>query len=84
MSFPYTDAENGASDNAGVSGLGRKKDHKNKRTRGESSSNSKPWEHVDHVIMNLPASAIQFLGTVHVFLIALCFLLKQFQHSLFV
>lgn len=31
----------------------------NKRMR--SLSNTKPWEHVDHVIMNLPASALQFL-----------------------
>lgn len=54
--------ENGTSDNAGVSVVGRRKDRMNKRMRGsESSSNIKPWEHVDHVIMNLPASAIQFL-----------------------
>ncbi|XP_043693496.1 tRNA (guanine(37)-N1)-methyltransferase 2-like isoform X2 [Telopea speciosissima] len=33
----------------------------NKRIRGSRLSNTKTWEHVDHVIMNLPASAIQFL-----------------------
>ena len=27
-------------------------------------SNAKPWEHIDHVIMNLPASALQFLGKI--------------------
>ncbi|XP_057499996.1 tRNA (guanine(37)-N1)-methyltransferase 2 isoform X1 [Actinidia eriantha] len=32
----------------------------NKRMRS-SAFNTKPWEHVDHVIMNLPASALQFL-----------------------
>ncbi|KAJ9688505.1 hypothetical protein PVL29_014258 [Vitis rotundifolia] len=54
--------ENGTSDNAGVSVVGRRKDRMNKRMRGsELSSNIKPWEHVDHVIMNLPASAIKFL-----------------------
>ncbi|RVX10979.1 tRNA (guanine(37)-N1)-methyltransferase 2 [Vitis vinifera] len=54
--------ENGTYDNATVSVVGRRKDRMNKRMRGsESSSNIKPWEHVDHVIMNLPASAIQFL-----------------------
>uniref|UniRef100_A0A1D1ZA26 tRNA (guanine(37)-N1)-methyltransferase n=1 Tax=Anthurium amnicola TaxID=1678845 RepID=A0A1D1ZA26_9ARAE len=34
---------------------------KNKRLRGLKLSRTKIWEHVDHVIMNLPASAIQFL-----------------------
>uniref|UniRef100_A0A5B7C9Z5 tRNA (guanine(37)-N1)-methyltransferase n=1 Tax=Davidia involucrata TaxID=16924 RepID=A0A5B7C9Z5_DAVIN len=35
----------------------------NKRMRGSESFNTKPWEHVDHLIMNLPASALQFLDT---------------------
>lgn len=83
--FPFTFAENGTSDNAGVSVVGRRKDRMNKRMRGsESSSNIKPWEHVDHVIMNLPASAIQFLGKVHVFFITFPFLSDHFEHSLFV
>lgn len=34
----------------------------NKRIRGVKSPFSNAWEHVDHVIMNLPASALQFLG----------------------
>ncbi|KAH7855394.1 hypothetical protein Vadar_024339 [Vaccinium darrowii] len=33
----------------------------NKRMRGSNTFHAKPWEHVDHVIMNLPASALQFL-----------------------
>lgn len=31
--------------------------------RGSEIAAVKTWEHVDHVIMNLPASALQFLGT---------------------
>lgn len=34
----------------------------NKRMKGFEPSSVKPWEHVDHVIMNLPASALEFLG----------------------
>ena len=26
-------------------------------------SDIKPWEHFDHIVMNLPASALEFLGT---------------------
>ncbi|XP_052183154.1 tRNA (guanine(37)-N1)-methyltransferase 2-like isoform X1 [Diospyros lotus] len=33
----------------------------NKQTRCADLLNKKPWEHVDHIIMNLPASALQFL-----------------------
>ncbi|GMP59994.1 hypothetical protein CsSME_00023044 [Camellia sinensis var. sinensis] len=33
----------------------------NKRMRGSDSFNTKPWEHLNHIIMNLPASALQFL-----------------------
>ncbi|KAJ8475861.1 hypothetical protein OPV22_019588 [Ensete ventricosum] len=33
----------------------------NKRIRGFHLTVSRPWEHVDHVIMNLPASALDFL-----------------------
>ncbi|XXG85557.1 hypothetical protein AAC387_Pa11g0612 [Persea americana] len=29
--------------------------------RGSMKSISNPWEHVDHVVMNLPASALEFL-----------------------
>ncbi|RRT82315.1 hypothetical protein BHM03_00020181 [Ensete ventricosum] len=34
----------------------------NKRIRGFHLTVARPWEHVDHVIMNLPASALEFLG----------------------
>ncbi|KAL6226505.1 hypothetical protein ACLB2K_000467 [Fragaria x ananassa] len=40
---------------------GRSKGSKNKRIRGSEIINVKTWEHVDHVIMNLPASAVEFL-----------------------
>ncbi|VFQ67632.1 unnamed protein product [Cuscuta campestris] len=33
----------------------------NKRIRISDQFDTNPWEHVDHVIMNLPASALQFL-----------------------
>uniref|UniRef100_A0A2P2IN14 tRNA (guanine(37)-N1)-methyltransferase n=1 Tax=Rhizophora mucronata TaxID=61149 RepID=A0A2P2IN14_RHIMU len=33
----------------------------NKRMKASELHNAKPWEHVDHMIMNLPASALQFL-----------------------
>ncbi|XP_068464477.1 tRNA (guanine(37)-N1)-methyltransferase 1 isoform X3 [Phaseolus vulgaris] len=33
----------------------------NKRMRGSEMSVTKTWEHIDHIIMNLPASAVQFL-----------------------
>lgn len=41
----------------------RRKRHANKRMRGSMKSISNPWEHIDHVVMNLPASALEFLGT---------------------
>ncbi|XP_050870770.1 tRNA (guanine(37)-N1)-methyltransferase 2 isoform X3 [Lathyrus oleraceus] len=40
---------------------GGKKGSANKRRRGFDISVPKTWEHFDHVIMNLPASAVQFL-----------------------
>ncbi|KAK3041636.1 hypothetical protein RJ639_001446 [Escallonia herrerae] len=40
----------------------------NKRMRGSAVFNTQPWEHVDHVIMNLPASALKFLGKCDTFL----------------
>ncbi|KAF7838622.1 tRNA (guanine(37)-N1)-methyltransferase 2 [Senna tora] len=40
---------------------GGRKGRTNKRMRGSEISETKTWEHIDHVIMNLPASAIQFL-----------------------
>ncbi|KAJ3675397.1 hypothetical protein LUZ60_004439 [Juncus effusus] len=44
------------------SNKGKRNKNKNKRIKGLSiESVSKPYEHFDHVIMNLPASAVQFL-----------------------
>ncbi|CAI8583901.1 unnamed protein product [Vicia faba] len=40
---------------------GGKKGNTNKKRRGFDISVAKTWEHFDHVIMNLPASAVQFL-----------------------
>ncbi|XP_022157593.1 tRNA (guanine(37)-N1)-methyltransferase 2 isoform X2 [Momordica charantia] len=40
---------------------GRKKRNANKRMKGSNICHARTWEHVDHVIMNLPASALQFL-----------------------
>ncbi|CAL5021022.1 unnamed protein product [Urochloa decumbens] len=37
------------------------KKRNNKRVRGSGPPPTKPWEHIDHVLMNLPASALQFL-----------------------
>ncbi|XP_051133063.1 tRNA (guanine(37)-N1)-methyltransferase 2 [Andrographis paniculata] len=39
----------------------KKKRILNKGVRGSQPFTAKPWEHVDHIIMNLPASALQFL-----------------------
>ncbi|XP_060201711.1 tRNA (guanine(37)-N1)-methyltransferase 2-like, partial [Lycium barbarum] len=47
--------------NDGVCVAGRKKRGPNKRVKGSESLNTKPSEHVDDVIMNLPASALEFL-----------------------
>ncbi|KAJ9183392.1 hypothetical protein P3X46_007254 [Hevea brasiliensis] len=46
---------------AAISFTSKRKGSANKRMRASESPNTKPWEHVDHVIMNLPASALQFL-----------------------
>jgi len=45
-----------------LEGVGRKRST-NKRMRGSEMSVTETWEHIDHIIMNLPASAVQFLGT---------------------
>lgn len=44
-------------------GSSKKKGNNNKRARSPELLFRKVWEHIDHVVMNLPASAIQFLGT---------------------
>ncbi|KAB1201404.1 tRNA (guanine(37)-N1)-methyltransferase 2 [Morella rubra] len=54
-------SENENAGGTGTSQSGRKKGIANKRMRGSGMSNAKTWEHVDHVIMNLPASALHFL-----------------------
>ncbi|XP_014505695.1 tRNA (guanine(37)-N1)-methyltransferase 1 isoform X3 [Vigna radiata var. radiata] len=41
----------------------RRKGSTNKRIRSSEMSVTKTWEHVDHIIMNLPASALQFLDS---------------------
>ncbi|KAI4379431.1 hypothetical protein MLD38_005733 [Melastoma candidum] len=47
----------------------RKKGSSNKRIRPSEPLHTRTWEHFDHVIMNLPASALQFLdafrGIIH-------------------
>ncbi|RDX60587.1 tRNA (guanine(37)-N1)-methyltransferase 2, partial [Mucuna pruriens] len=48
-------------DGTGILEGGRRKGGTNKRMRGSEISHTKTWEHIDHVIMNLPASAVQFL-----------------------
>lgn len=40
------------------------KKRNNKRVKGSGPPPVKPWEHFDHVVMNLPASALQFLGNI--------------------
>ena len=60
--FTFTYADRFVNDGA-VTAMGRSKGGANKRMRGSMKSISNPWEHVDHVVMNLPASALEFLGT---------------------
>lgn len=62
FSFIFFFTENEGADGTGATVAGRRKGSANKRMRGSEMSNAKTWEHVDHVIMNLPASALQFLG----------------------
>ncbi|KAK7265017.1 hypothetical protein RJT34_32633 [Clitoria ternatea] len=52
---------NGKAHGTGILEGGRRKGSTNKRMRGSEISDTKTWEHIDHVIMNLPASAVQFL-----------------------
>lgn len=55
-------SENGTSGIADVTVTGSTKPRSNKRIKGSESFVKKPWEHVDHVVMNLPSSALEFLG----------------------
>lgn len=41
--------------------VSQRKRRNSKRVRGSGPPAAKPWEHFDHVLMNLPASALQFL-----------------------
>ncbi|EOA25608.1 hypothetical protein CARUB_v10018956mg [Capsella rubella] len=53
-----TETENGVGkDRKSIEG------HANKRLRQTLLPITKPWEHIDHVIMNLPASALQFIDS---------------------
>ncbi|EEF47023.1 conserved hypothetical protein [Ricinus communis] len=54
---------NGNPHGAAISSTSKRKGSINKRLRASELPNTKPWEHVDHVIMNLPASALQFLDS---------------------
>lgn len=55
--------ENGTASGADHCVPERKKRSLNKRIGASEPFVAKPWEHIDHVIMNLPASALEFLGT---------------------
>lgn len=52
---------NGKAHGAGILEGGGRKGSSNKRLRSSEIPDTKTWEHIDHVIMNLPASAVQFL-----------------------
>ncbi|XP_057420776.1 tRNA (guanine(37)-N1)-methyltransferase 2 isoform X2 [Lotus japonicus] len=52
---------NGKAHGTGILEDGGKKGSTNKRRKASEITDTKPWEHIDHVIMNLPASAVQFL-----------------------
>ncbi|OIW06411.1 hypothetical protein TanjilG_16823 [Lupinus angustifolius] len=60
-SFSSCHEENGNVHDTGIVESGGAKGRSNKRKKGSQISDTKTWEHIDHVIMNLPASAIQFL-----------------------
>ncbi|MED6113665.1 hypothetical protein PIB30_072938 [Stylosanthes scabra] len=53
--------ENGKTHGTDIFEGGGKRGSQNKRMRGSEIADAKTWEHIDHVIMNLPASAVQFL-----------------------
>ncbi|KAL5719172.1 tRNA (guanine(37)-N(1))-methyltransferase [Ranunculus cassubicifolius] len=51
-------------DGVDIDATGRQKRSKKKKTTNDfKPSKINTWEHLDHVIMNLPASALQFLDT---------------------
>ena len=51
-------------DVAGQEDASQTKKRNNKKVKSSGPLPARPWEHIDHVIMNLPASALQFLGNV--------------------
>lgn len=53
--------DNGIADDASICVAGRRNGNANKRMKGSNISHARTWEHVDHVVMNLPASALHFL-----------------------
>ncbi|XP_038890921.1 tRNA (guanine(37)-N1)-methyltransferase 2 isoform X1 [Benincasa hispida] len=53
--------DNGIADDASICVASRRNGNANKRMKGSNISHARTWEHVDHVIMNLPASALHFL-----------------------
>jgi len=56
----------------------KRKGSTNKRMRSSEMSVTKTWEHIDHIIMNLPASAVQFLGIASFHIIWSFLLYKSF------
>ncbi|KAG9456706.1 hypothetical protein H6P81_001214 [Aristolochia fimbriata] len=55
------DEQSGVGNVVNGTSLSRGKGGRHKRMRSVNVSNTKTWEHFDHVIMNLPASALEFL-----------------------
>ncbi|KAL6579723.1 hypothetical protein OROMI_007747 [Orobanche minor] len=58
--------EGGTAHSAGLCAPEKKKRGLNTCSRESQPFNAKPWEHIDHVIMNLPASALRFLDAFRV------------------
>ncbi|XP_020111520.1 tRNA (guanine(37)-N1)-methyltransferase [Ananas comosus] len=58
-------SEDGGTENNDLNATTKRHRNTNKRVRGCVPSSLKPWEHFDHMIMNLPASALQFLDVFH-------------------
>ncbi|WCJ29739.1 tRNA (guanine(37)-N1)-methyltransferase [Euphorbia peplus] len=58
---PSNSCENAEDESTNGAAVSRRRGVANKRMKTFPLTNTKPWEHVDHVIMNLPASALEFL-----------------------
>lgn len=48
----------------GVTAKGKGRAAKDRNLGGKAISEAKPWELFHHVVMNLPASALEFLGEI--------------------